>query len=78
MGIGDNDTAFNRWFYQQFPRFQNAYGMATLQNPLQTIDQFMKTLPGIQQLQQQYQSMSPTARGLNYNSNAPQVRWIGR
>jgi hypothetical protein len=78
MGIGDNDTAFNRWFYQQFPRFQNAYGMATLQNPLQTIDQFMRTLPGLQQLQAQYQSMSPTARGLNYNSMAPQVRWIGR
>jgi hypothetical protein len=78
LGIGDNDTAFNRWFYQQFPRFQNAQGMAILQNPLMTIDQFMRTLPGLQQLQQQYQSMSPTARGLNFNANAPQVRWIGR
>ena len=78
LGIGDNDSAFNRWFYQQFPRFQNAQGMAVLENPLMTIDQFLATMPGLDQLRAQFQSMSPAARGLNYSSMAPSVRWIGR
>jgi hypothetical protein len=78
LGIGDTDSAFNRWFYQQFPRFKNAYGLATLDNPLITIDQFLRTMPGMQGLQQQFQMLSPQARGLNHNSYAPISRWITR
>ncbi len=78
QGIADNDQGFNRWFYQQYPRFQRAYGMATLQNPLITIDEFMKTLPGVEGLQRQYQALSPGARGMDYRNYSPVSRWIGR
>lgn len=78
QGIGNTDTAFNQWFQQQYPRFQQAYGMATVQNPLITIDQFMKTLPNMQQLQGQFQQLSPDARGESARNFAPQARWIGR
>ena len=78
MGIGDNDSAFNNWFYQQFPRFQRAYGLATMQNPNITIDTFMKSLPGMDQLRQQFETLSPGQRGLRQAAYAPLARWIGR
>lgn len=78
QGIADNDNAFNRWFYQQFPRFQQAYGMATLDNPLITIDEFLKTMPGAGQLQGQFNQLSPQSRGLSYGAYAPSSRWITR
>lgn len=78
LGIADNDNSFNRWFYQQYPRFQQAYGMATLQNPMMNIDQFVRSLPGMDQLRAQFNMLSPEARGLRHNSFAPNVRWIGR
>lgn len=78
LGVGDTDNAFNRWFYQQFPRFQRGYGRATLENPTLRIDDFLQTLPGMQSLQQQFNMSSPGARGLNYAAFAPGVRWIQR
>ena len=78
QGIADNDSAFNRWFYQQYPRFQRAYGLATLQNPLITMDQFMRTLPSIEALQQQFQQLSAAQRCENTPNFAPIARWINR
>lgn len=78
LGIADTDSAFNQWFYQQFPRFNRGYGLATLENPMLRIDDFLATLPGLQALQQQYNMASPAARGLSYGTNAPIVRWINR
>ena len=78
IGVADSDNAFNRWFYQQVPRFQRAYGMATIENPMMRIDDFLATLPGLQALQQQFNMSSPSARGLSYGTYAPQVRWINR
>ncbi len=78
LGIENNDSPFNKWFYNQFPRFQQAYGMASMENPLLTVDDFLKTLPGMNQLQQQYQMQSPTARGENYGLYAPTPRWMNR
>src|SRR6476661_4710082 len=78
LGIGDNQTAFSQWFYNQFPQFQHAYGQATIQNPFITIDQFMQTLPGMQQLMSQFQNLSPQARGERWGQYAPASRWISR
>lgn len=78
QGVADTDTAFNRWAYQQFPRFERAYGMATMENPYITIDQFLATMPTVQGLQQQFQSLSPQMRGLDFGQTAPIARWIGR
>jgi hypothetical protein len=78
IGVGDNDSAFNRWFYNQFPRFERGYGLATLQNPTLRMDSYLQTLPGMQALQQQYNLSSPGARGLSIGTFAPSTRWIGR
>ncbi len=78
QGVSDNDSPFSRWFYQQYPRFQRGYGLATLENPLITMDQFMKTLPSIQALQAQFQQLSPNQRGENTPQFAPVARWLGR
>lgn len=78
-GIPQTDNAFNQWFYKtQFPRFQQAYGMATMDNPLLTIDQFLGTMPTYQQLQAEYNALSPQARGSNVQQFAPNVRWVPR
>lgn len=78
MGVADNDNQFNRWFLSQFPKFERGYGLATLQNPLITIDSFLRTLPSLGQMQQQFQMLSPAQRGENIQSFAPIARWIGR
>lgn len=78
LGIGDNDSNFNRWFFQQFPRFERGFGLATLQNPTIRMDDYLQTMPGMQALQRQFNMASPSARGLNFGAFAPSVRWIGR
>lgn len=76
QGVQDNDNSFNRWAYSQFPRFNRGYGMATMDNPMMTIDQYLATLPGYQQLRNEYMSQSPSVRGENYASYAPIIRWL--
>lgn len=78
QGIGENDSTFSRWYQSQFPRFQSAYGQATLYNPMMTIDDFLATLPSAQALRNQYMALSPNARGAQYNTYAPNVRWLPR
>ena len=80
QGIANNDNTFNQWFYKQFPRFQQAYGMATMQNPNMSIDQFLATLPTYNQLQNEFNSMSPaaTGRASGYAQYGPAVRWLNR
>ena len=78
QGVADSDSAFNRFVLSQFPKFERAYGLATLQNPLITIDDFLQTMPGIGQLMRQYQMLSPAQRGEEQRTYSPQIRWIGR
>lgn len=79
LGIPENESNFSRWFYQtQFPRFQSAHGLAIQQNPLMTIDQFLATLPGLEQIRSQFLAGSPEARGARYPVYAPNARWINR
>lgn len=77
-GIGDTDSAFNRWVYQQYPRFERAYGMATMENPFITIDAFTRTLPTAAGLFAQFQQQSPDMRGIDPRRYAPVARWITR
>lgn len=79
QGIPQNNNAFNQWFYRQFPRFQQAYGMATMNNPLLTVDQFMGSLPNYGQLRNEFISQSPAAQQAQYSNFAPQnPRWLNR
>lgn len=78
QGIGDTDSAFNRWFYQQYPRFQRAYGLATLENPFITIDEFTRTLPSLEALMSQFQQLSAAQRGEERGNFAPVARWLNR
>jgi hypothetical protein len=78
MGIANNEQGFNRWFYNQFPRFQQARGQAAMDNPTMTIDQFLATLPSYQQMVSSYNSQSAQGRGETPNKFAPIARWIYR
>lgn len=78
MGIGDSDRGFNRWAYSQFPRFERSYGLATLENPFITIDDFLATLPNAEGLWQMYQQLDPVLRGIDTQRLAPVARWILR
>ncbi len=79
QGISNTDNTFNRWLYStQFPRFQQAYGMATMDNPMLTIDQFLQTMPTYNTLLSEYNAMSPKARGSNQSDFAPNTRWAPR
>lgn len=78
LGISDTDSPFNRWFLSQYPKFERGYGLATLQNPFITIDQFLATMPTLQQMMAQYQMLAPSQRGVQQGNFAPAVRWIGR
>lgn len=77
-GVSGNDGAFRNWFYQQYPEFQRGYGMATLRNPLITMDEYLKTLPSMDALRQQYMRESPYERGIRNAIYAPVSRWISR
>lgn len=78
QGVVDNDNTFNRWAMAQLPRFERGYGLATLQNPFLTIDQFIQTLPGLGALQGQFQQLSQRQRGEEWSTYAPGVRHISR
>jgi hypothetical protein len=79
LGVGNTDNTFSRWLNTtQKPRFAEAYGMASMDNPMLTIDQFLSTMPNYTQLQQEYNSLSPLARGTNIPNYAPAVRWVPR
>lgn len=77
-GIVNNDNTFNKWFNSQLSRFQQGYGLATMDNPMMNIDQYMATLPGIEQLKNEFNSLSPQARGSQYGVYSPNTRWINR
>lgn len=78
LGIPNNDNTFNRWFQSQLPRFQEARGMAAMYNPLMTVDQFMQTLPGYQQMRNEFNALSPNARNAQYSQFVPNSRWVRR
>lgn len=78
VGLGTQNDRFQRWFYDQYPDFQRGYGMATMANPLLTIDSYMNTLPSLSALMQRYNMQSPGARGVNDSVFAPSARWINR
>lgn len=79
QGIANTDNTFNRWFYEtQYPKFQQGYGQATLYNPMMTIKDYIATLPNMQALQQQFNAGTPSSRGAQYNTFAPNVRWVPR
>ena len=78
IGVNNHNTAFRDWFQSEFPQYQRAYGLATMRNPLITIDQFTQTLPGMAQLQQIFRQQSPYQRGERNQLYAPIARWITR
>lgn len=78
IGVNNQNTAFRDWFFNEYPQFQRAYGLATMHNPLLGIDGFVDTLPGLQQLQRIFQQQSPYQRGERNPLYAPISRWINR
>lgn len=78
LGLADNDQAFNKWAYNQQPRFERGYQQASVINPLLTIRDYMSSLPGADALRAEFERQSPMARGERYGNYAPGARWIIR
>lgn len=78
LGIADNDLGFNKWAYNQLPRFQRGYKQATVINPLITMRDYMATLPTLEQLRAEYERQSPNARGERESVFAPGARVLTR
>ena len=65
LGVPDNQSAFSRWFNQQYPVFQQGYAAASQENPYINIDQYLNSLGGLQNWQRQFNAMAPSMRGEN-------------
>lgn len=78
IGLTNQNSAFRDWFYNQYPEFQRGYGLATLRNPLITMDQYMTTLPNMNALRSLFMQQSPYQRGERNPLYAPPSRWINR
>jgi hypothetical protein len=79
LGVQDDNSAFSRWFSQQFPQVQQGYNAATISNPYLLIDPYMQSLGGYQDWYQKYMALAPQLRGEDQSSRgAAPVRWIAR
>lgn len=78
IGLTNQDSQFQQWYYNQYPEFQRGYGLATMANPYLTIDDYTATLPNLAALMQRYQMESPDRRGIRDANFAPVARWITR
>lgn len=80
IGVSDNQSAFSRWFRNQYPMFNQGYAAYTVSNPLTAnVQDYARSLGGIQDWQRQFQDMAPSMRGENPGAGGGgPARWVGR
>lgn len=80
IGVPDNQSAFSRWFKQQYPSVQTGYQAYTVSNPLTAnITDYLNSLGGFNDWYRQFQSLAPQLRGEDAGSRGGgPVRWVGR
>jgi hypothetical protein len=80
LGVPDDNSAFGRWFAQQFPQFQKGYGAFTAENPLTAnITDYANSLGGFDDWNRRFMAQDPRLRGEEPSSRgAGPSRWIGR
>lgn len=78
MGVPDNqNTAFARWFAQQYPQWQQGYNAYTISNPLTAdVNNYNATLGGYEDWRKRFMSAPQQIRGEDpSNRGAGPVRW---
>ncbi len=80
MGVPDDNSAFSKWFQNQYPQFNKGYGAYVASSPATAnIVDYIKSLGGIDTFQKQFQSLAPQLRGLDPGDRgAGPSRWISR
>lgn len=80
MGIPDDNSAFSRWFNQQYGQFLQGYNAYTVSDPINAnLEDYSKTLGGYDDWHQRFMDLAPQVRGEDPGSRgAGPVRWIGR
>ena len=78
LGVPDNQSAFSRWFNQQYPLFQQGYASASMEDPYLNIDQYTASLGGLQNWQNQFNAMAPQMRGENPSLYSGVTRVLSR
>lgn len=80
IGVGDDQTGFNRWFRQQFPSFSLGYNAYTIDHPFDAdIQGYANSLGGYDSWMKQYMRLAPQLRGEDPSSRGSgPSRWIAR
>lgn len=79
IGAGGGETAFDRWFRQQFGNAMTGYEAATISNPMLDINTYFGGLGNMDYWQRLFQSRtSPQERGESFGNFGAPVRWIPR
>lgn len=79
IGAGGGETAFDKWFRQQFGNAMTGYQAATISDPLLDINTYFGNLGNMAYWQNLFQSRTtPDQRGENAANYAAPVRWIPR
>lgn len=80
IGVADDNSAFSRWFKQQFPQANLGYKAFSVSNPLTAnIVDYMKSLGGYDDWFRQFSQQAPQLRGLDPSSRGGgPSRWISR
>ncbi len=80
MGVPDDQSAFGRWFRQQYPQFQQGYNAYTISDPVHAdIRTYAASLGGLPDWQRQFMNLAPSLRGEDPASRGGgPTRWISR
>lgn len=82
IGIPDPSTqsAFGRWFAQQFGNFKQGYDAYTVSNPFNSnIQDYANSLGGYSDWLHRFNQLAPQLRGLDAaNRGGGPARWVGR
>lgn len=77
MGVPDDDSAFSKWFGNQYPNYRQGYAAWTQSNPFGNIDEYTNTLGGFDKWYEEFSRKAPQLRGLDPGSRGGgPTRWV--
>lgn len=80
LGVPDDQSAFSRWFANQYGRFQQGYGAYTAQQPLTAnVIDYARGLGDYGSWMRQFMNQDPRLRGLDPGARGGgPARWVMR
>ena len=80
LGVPDDNSAFSRWFAQQYGKFQQGYGAYTAMNPIEAnVVDYARSVGNYDDWMRQFMAQDPRIRGLDPGARGGgPSRWIIR